>query len=139
MRVIIAGGRKFNDYPLLKNKMDELLINETDIEIVSGKAMGADTLGELYANANGYNIKEFPALWEQYGKSAGYKRNEQMAEYADMLVAFWDGESKGTKHMIDIAKNKGLRVEVVKYEIPKDPKAERLKELYRNKKGQDKP
>ena len=66
-----------------------------------------------YANERGYPIKQFPADWNKYGKSAGYKRNEEMAKYADALIAFWDGKSKGTKHMIDLAKRYGLKVKVV--------------------------
>jgi len=68
-----------------------------------------------YANERGYPIKQFPADWNKYGKSAGYKRNEEMAKYADALIAFWDGKSKGTKHMIDLAKRYGLKVKVVIY------------------------
>jgi hypothetical protein len=91
------------------------LVNQKDVEIVSGTAAGADTLGERYAQEKGYEVKKFPAQWDLYGKSAGYKRNQQMAEYADGLIAFWDGKSRGTKHMIDIATNKGLKVRVIRY------------------------
>jgi hypothetical protein len=115
MKVIIAGSRGFNDYELLK-KFCDYIIGEPneDVEIVSGKAKGADTLGERYAIEKGFDIKEFPADWSA-GKSAGYLRNGQMADYADMLIAFHDGESKGTKHMIDLANEKELNVVVYKY------------------------
>jgi ABC-type enterochelin transport system substrate-binding protein len=115
MKVIIAGGRNFNDYNKLRESCDNILVNQKDVEIVSGTAAGADTLGERYAQEKGYEVKKFPAQWDLYGKSAGYKRNQQMAEYADGLIAFWDGKSRGTKHMIDIATNKGLKVRVVRY------------------------
>jgi hypothetical protein len=117
MRLIIAGGRDFNDYELLKEKVDYILSNKPkdNIEIVSGTARGADILGERYAKEKGYKIMEFPAKWGQYGKSAGYKRNEEMANYASHCVCFWDGESKGTKHMIDIAKRERLNLRVIKY------------------------
>jgi ABC-type enterochelin transport system substrate-binding protein len=115
MKVIIAGGRNFNDYNKLIESCDNILVNQKDVEIVSGTAAGADTLGERYAQEKGYEVKKFPAQWDLYGKSAGYKRNQQMAEYADGLIAFWDGKSKGTKHMIDIATNKGLKVRVIRY------------------------
>lgn len=115
MKVIIAGGRNFNDYNKLRESCDNILVNQKDVEIVSGTAAGADTLGERYAQEKGYEVKKFPAQWDLYGKSAGYKRNQQMAEYADGLIAFWDGKSKGTKHMIDIATNKGLKVRVIRY------------------------
>lgn len=115
MKVIIAGCRTFSDYELLKEKCDLLIKDETDIEIVSGTANGADKLGEKYAKEKGYGIKQFPAEWDKWGKSAGYRRNAEMADYGDMLIAFWDGESRGTKHMIDLANKKLLKVEVVKY------------------------
>lgn len=117
-RIIIAGGRDFNDYNLLKEKVDNLISEKRkthQIYIVSGKARGADSLGEKYANENGFNIVEFPADWDKFGKSAGYKRNVEMAENADALIAFWDGDSRGTKHMIDIAKEKNLPTRIIKY------------------------
>lgn len=89
--------------------------NQTDVEIVSGTARGADELGERYAAERGLPVKRFPADWDQYGRSAGYKRNAQMAEYADAAVIFWDEISRGSKHMIDLAKEKELPVRVVLY------------------------
>ena len=118
-RIIIAGGRDFNDYNLLKEKVDNLISEKRkthQIYIVSGKARGADSLGEKYANENGLNIMEFPADWDKHGRSAGYKRNVEMAENADALIAFWDGESRGTKHMIDIAKEKNLLTRIIRYD-----------------------
>ena len=115
MKVIIAGGRNFRDYDKLRESCDNILVNQKEVEIVSGTAAGADTLGERYAQEKGYEVKKFPAQWDLYGKSAGYKRNQQMAEYADGLIAFWDGKSRGTKHMIDIANKMGLKVRVVRY------------------------
>ena len=116
-RVIVAGSRGFIDYILLRNSLDKLLCDKTSdgIEIVSGTAKGADSLGEQYATEHGYSIKQFPADWDIYGKSAGYRRNKEMAEYADALVAFWDGVSPGTKHMIDLAKEKNLKIRIIKY------------------------
>ena len=93
MNIIIAGSRNFNDYNLLKSSCDNLLTQFTNIEIVSGTARGADKLGERYAREKGYDIKQFPANWDKFGKSAGYIRNDEMAQYADMLIAFWDGAS----------------------------------------------
>ena len=113
-RVIIAGGREFNDYNLLKEKCDSVLRNKKEVVIISGCARGADILGEKYANEKGFKIREYPADWN-LGKKAGYLRNTQMAENADALIAFWDGVSKGTKNMIDIATKKGLLVRVIRY------------------------
>lgn len=116
-KVIIAGGREFNDYNLMCKKVDRILSNKntSEIEIISGNARGADKLGEKYAKDNNISLMCFPADWNKYGKRAGYIRNEQMAKEANALIAFWDGKSKGTKHMIDIARSKGLLIRVIKY------------------------
>lgn len=115
MKVIIAGGRDFDDYQSLRNYCQKILRNQEEVEIVSGTARGADTLGEKFAKESKYPIKRLPADWDKYGKSAGYKRNAEMAEYADGLIAFWDGKSKGTKHMIDLAERAGIGVRVFSY------------------------
>ncbi len=114
MKIIIAGGRNFNDFQTLVKFCDHILQDQTNIEIVSGTYKGADQLGEKYAAEKGFPITQFPADWKRYGKAAGYKRNEQMAAYADTLIAFWDGKSKGTKHMIDLAKSSHLEIYVYK-------------------------
>ena len=87
---------------LLKEKIDNLNI-QID-EIVSGAARGADILGERYGIEHNIPIKRFPADWGKYGKGAGFIRNEQMGNYADYLIAFWDGKSRGTFHMIEYMK-----------------------------------
>lgn len=117
-KVIIAGGRYFSDYELLKKTCDEFLQDKTgeEIVIISGHASGADTLGERYAQEKGFKIETYPADWKKYGRAAGTIRNEQMANIANALVAFWDGKSKGTKSMISLAKKKGLQVFVAQYE-----------------------
>lgn len=115
MKVIIAGSREFDDYEKLCSYCDYLLQDKTDIEIVSGTARGADKLGERYAEERGYPIKRFPADWDKYGKRAGFIRNEDMAEYADALIAFWLNMSKGTEHMIQIANDKKLQIRIHRY------------------------
>ncbi len=116
MKLIIAGGRNFTDYQTLCKVCDNLLQDQTNIEIVSGAYYkGADKLGEQYAKERGYKITYFPAHWKRYGKAAGPKRNQAMANYADALIAFWDGKSKGTKNMIDLAKNRDLKVKICSY------------------------
>jgi len=120
LKIIIAGSRNFSsqDFETLYERMDHLTQNHEHIEVVSGTARGADSCGEDWAadrrNQKDIWISRWPADWRQYGKSAGYKRNEQMAAYADALVAFWDGKSKGTKHMIKIANEQGLDVRVIR-------------------------
>lgn len=105
MKLIIAGGRDFADTGLMISSLTELVEQgkiSDNPELVCGMAHGADMLAySLWAN-NRMSIHKFPADWNTHGKSAGYKRNAEMAEFADALIAFWDGESKGTRHMIDI-------------------------------------
>lgn len=115
-KVIIAGGRDFNNRDLLFSKCDNILQNIEVEEIVSGGARGADTLAERYAFGCGLNFRRFPADWDKNGRAAGIIRNSEMAEYATHLIAFWDGKSRGTKHMIDTAETKGLKVRVVRYD-----------------------
>jgi len=112
IKVIIAGGRNFDDFNRLCQVCDKILKKYSNLEIVSGAYKGADLLGEMYAAERNYPIKQFPADWRRYGKSAGLKRNIEMAAYADALIAFWDGESKGTKHMIELATKADLKVKV---------------------------
>lgn len=114
-KVIIAGGRNFDNYELLVNKSTFFLQDKENIEIISGTANGADNLGENYAKLMGYGVKRFPANWTLFGKSAGYRRNKEMAEYADALIVFWDGKSKGSKHMIDLAKKMNLKIRIINY------------------------
>lgn len=112
MRVIIAGSRTLNNIKYVEDAfikafnqwMREDQSNWKDFlhpEIVSGGAQGVDFLAELYAKKHSWPFKEFPAKWNEHGKSAGILRNKEMGNYADALVAVWDGQSKGTKHMID--------------------------------------
>ena len=116
-RIIVAGGRKFSNAGLLARKLDHLTKNLAieNMAIVSGCAAGADTLGAEWARARGIEVIEYPAEWDRLGKRAGYIRNEEMAKVATHLVAFWDGESRGTKHMIDLSNQYGLRVVVVRF------------------------
>ena len=121
-RVIIAGTRSFNDYELLRDSCNNLLSEKQrthTIVVISGTARGADQMGERYAKERGFQLRRFPADWEQYGKSAGHIRNAKMADNADALIAFWDGESNGTKNMIDNARRKGLAIRIIQYRKPK--------------------
>lgn len=116
IKVIVAGSRGFRNYGILKGKLDLFLSQTAEpVEIVSGTAAGADLLGEQYARETGLTVKRFPADWS-LGKRAGYLRNEQMALYATHCVCFWDGKSRGTKHMIDLAIKHGLKLRIVNYQ-----------------------
>lgn len=132
-RVVIAGGRKFSDYKLLCRSLDSVLrevVKTKEIRIVSGKAKGADSLGERYAKARGYKVEEYKANWRdltakpcivrtnahgKYNAAAGGIRNEEMAKNSDATVAFWDGISTGTKDMIKLTEKYNNLLKVVKY------------------------
>lgn len=119
MKVIIAGGRDFNDYDLLCRKTNKILSQQHEIEIVSGTAKGADKLGERYAEERDYPIKRFVPDWSGLGKQAGYIRNEDMALYADGLILFWNGVSKGSRHMLEIATVMKLKTRIIRYSVTK--------------------
>lgn len=114
MKVIIAGGRDFNNYDLIEKTMAELDFEVT--LVVSGAADGAGALGERWAENHQIPVRRFPAKWHILGKRAGAARNRQMAIYGDYLVAFWDGKSIGTKIMIDMMKQRKKHGEVIFYE-----------------------
>ena len=111
-KVIIAGSREYTDYAQLSESCLFFLQNKAweTIEIVSGCARGADRLGEKFADEFGIPVTLFPADWEQHGRSAGFRRNEQMARYANALIAFPIGASRGTRDMIRRARAHGLAV-----------------------------
>jgi len=118
MRVIVAGSRSFCSFRVLSATLDEFIGDARygeDIEIVSGGARGADKFGEVYAQREGFGLQVFPADWHRYGKRAGMVRNELMAKYGTHLVAFWDGESAGTRNMIELGRKHGLVVKVVRF------------------------
>lgn len=103
MKLAIVGGRDFNDYDLLLEYMGLFLLEDVE-EIVSGGANGADTLGERYANYYNIPIKRFLSEWQKYGKAAGFLRNQTIIDNCDMVLAFWDGQSRGTADTIAKAK-----------------------------------
>lgn len=100
MKVIIAGSRALNKYDMVEYAVKRSQWNMT--EVVCGMAQGVDLLGKRYGELHDIPVAEFPADWNQFGKSAGFRRNKQMGYYADALIAIWDGESRGTKHMIEL-------------------------------------
>lgn len=119
LRVIIAGSRTINaDHPRALEALHVVVVaSGFDIGcVVSGGARGADDLGERYARWRGLSLQVYPADWKTLGKRAGPIRNEQMAENADALIALWDGDSPGTRHMIETARTRGLLVHVHRFE-----------------------
>lgn len=110
MRVIIAGSRDITSMEHVERAIKESGFNITTV--VSGGARGVDSLGERWAEDNGITMVRFPADWKRHGKKAGYIRNEEMAKYGDALIAVWDGESRGTENMINLAQDNGLKIHV---------------------------
>ncbi len=105
-KIVIAGCRDFNDYNKAKDFIEsclEKISSEHEIIILSGGCRGADLLGERYAKEKGYSVEKHPANWGKYGKSAGVKRNEEMAKNCDVVICFWDQKSRGTRNMISVA------------------------------------
>lgn len=114
-RIVVAGCRDYTNYGEAKKYIDFCISNirkENEIIIISGGAKGADSLGERYAKENGFKVEKYPADWDRYGKSAGPRRNREMAEACDYVICFWDGKSKGTKTMIEYAKQYGKPIRV---------------------------
>jgi hypothetical protein len=118
-RLIIAGGREFEDYDLLEREVRSFLMldlkisSRNNLEIVSGRARGADALGEKFAHKYRVPIKAFPADWNKHGTAAGPIRNGEMAAYATACIVFHNGTSRGSADMIQQAKKRGLIVKVV--------------------------
>lgn len=108
MKVIIAGSRTIKDQAVIERAIRESGFQIA--EVVSGCAEGVDRTAMYLAINAGLMVRRFPADWNAHGKAAGPIRNNQMAEYADALIAIWDGSSRGTKHMIEAAKKRGLKV-----------------------------
>jgi len=119
VKVIIAGGRDFDDRALLFKHLDRLMVDAWKpdgwTKVLSGAARDADALGEFWATQREIAVELFPADWNKFGKSAGVRRNEDMAAAAQVLVAFWDGQSRGTRHMISCALKAGLETHVIRY------------------------
>jgi len=117
VKVIIAGGR---DVPEQVRQCKAAVLDFEHrygriTEVVSGCARGADRVGELFAEMRQIPVDKYPADWDTYGKRAGVIRNSQMANVAQGLVALWDEQSPGTRHMIETARNKKLPIVVWNY------------------------
>ena len=108
IKIAVIGSRSFSDYKFMCSILDHYDIKK----IISGGARGADTLGKMYANDNGIDIQEFLPDWEKLGKKAGMIRNRDIIDACNEVIAFWNGESKGTKHAIGHAEEKGKPVHI---------------------------
>ena len=127
MKVAVIGGRKFQNFQFVFEKLNKLNGMKPITQIVSGGAGGADAIGKLYAEQSGIEYKEFPALWHildhpdalirerngrKYDARAGFRRNRDIVNAADVVIAFWDGKSPGTADSVKYAteSNKPLRI-----------------------------
>ena len=120
----ICGSRSFADYGLLCRSIDAALVewDPSDIsQVVHGGALGADRLGGRWARERGLRVAELVPDWRRHGKTAGYFRNAGMVLLADYLIAFWDGQSKGTAHSIQLAREKGIPLAVVRFDRKRSP------------------
>ena len=110
MKVVVAGSRTFHNRQLVFDVLDQWMRAGEIKEVISGCAAGPDDWAIEWAEQNGVPVDKHPAEWDIYGKSAGFIRNAEMAAIGDILLAFWDGQSKGTKHMIDCMSRKNKKV-----------------------------
>lgn len=121
-KVIVAGSREFNNEEVLSRELCDLLLKPISaieplvlIEVVSGGDIGDDRMGEVFARRNNIPVRKFPIDWETHGKSAGYIRDVEMADYADELIVFWDGKSSDTKNMIWQAEKRKMKTTIIYY------------------------
>ena len=111
MRVIVCGTRRWHDRKKVADRLFDLPVDST---IVHGAARGADTIAHQEAQKLGLLVEPHVAEWDKFGRGAGLIRNNEMAKLgADLCIAFWDGKSAGTQHMIETAKRYGIPVEVI--------------------------
>lgn len=115
MRLIIAGGRNFEDWDLFEEVMGQFKPDNIEAVLSGHCSTGADKMGERWAKRHGIPVELYPAQWDKYGKKAGFMRNNEMAADADALMAFWDGVSPGTGMMIKLAREQELKVRVCYY------------------------
>ena len=112
MKIAVIGSRSFADYELLKKTLNEI----TGItKVISGGAKGADSLAEQWAKEYQIETVIYKPDWAKYGRGAGVVRNRLIIEDCDLCIAFWDGESKGTKSSIDHCKKLNKKLTIVRY------------------------
>lgn len=111
---MVCGSRSITNEDLVFKAIDEYVAELNDeVIIIEGEARGVDTIAKNWAISHGAEIIKFPAKWDLYGKSAGFKRNVDMVKACDACLIIWDGKSKGTKHDIDLCQNLGKKHKVI--------------------------
>ncbi len=114
MKVLVCGSRDWTDWKAIENRPQTLPPRTT---IISGAARGVDSIAASIGRKLGLEVREFPAEWNKFGRSAGYRRNLVMLEHdPDLMIAFHVGNSPGTAHAIEHARKKGIPIEVIKWE-----------------------
>lgn len=115
MRIVIGGSRNYNNYEYFAETLDHLLcdVAKNEITILSGHCKGVDLMAECYAKERGISLELYPADWDAYGRAAGPMRNKIMVENCDLVIAFWDGSSKGTRSLIDYARKQGRSHKII--------------------------
>ena len=108
MKVIVAGSRSVRDLAPVEEAIQQSGFQIT--ELVSGGARGVDRLAEQWARGRGIPVRTFRPDWVRAGRGAGFASNREMADYADALVAVWDGQSRGTAHMVEAMRKRGKPV-----------------------------
>lgn len=109
MKTAVIGSRSFTDFNLVKDKLSSIDISE----IISGGAKGADSLAEDFAKVNQIPVRVFLPDYDRFGRAAPLKRNHQIVNEAEQLIAFWDGKSRGTKYTLDLARKKGIKIIII--------------------------
>jgi len=106
MNIAVVGSRMFNDYTLFKTSLEKILfeLSVNKIKFISGGAIGSDNMAEKFAQESNINIKIIEPDWKQYGKGSAIIRNRQIVQLSDVVIAFWNNESKGTLSVINFAK-----------------------------------
>ena len=112
MKIGVVGSRGFTNYTNLESELKKI---KGITEIVSGGAKGADTLAREFAENNKIKLTEFKPDYEQYGRGAPIRRNKEIVEYSDQIIAFWDCKSRGTKNTIDIAEKQNKSVTIISF------------------------
>lgn len=122
MKLAIVGSRGFDNFERAQKRLEEFEARNGKIdEIISGGAKGADSIAARYALLKNIPLTEFIPDWKKHGNRAGFLRNEDIVGAADMVFAFWDGESKGTKHSMSLATEQKKRIFVDMYMEPDEP------------------
>lgn len=121
--VMVCGSRSITDVSWVENQivkyLKEIYTDDLDFIIINGKARGVDSIAREWAINHNVGNWDFPAEWDKYGRSAGFKRNAEMVDKCDYCLILWDGQSHGTKHDIDLCIQKGKPYKVVMYNNPR--------------------